>query len=85
MRESTRPVVSITPTNSSPDYQGDTRYLRFYLIPEVMARLRLQQRDADKIYRIGLQARRLTYIPLDLNGYRAWCDGIPHRKLFALS
>ncbi len=84
MRESTRRVVSITPTNSSPDIEPGSRYLRFYMVPEVMARLRLQQRDADKIYRIGRKARRLSDVPLDEDGYRAWCDGVPHAKLFAL-
>ncbi len=75
MRESTRQVVSTTPTRTYPEVvPAGSRLMRFYLVPEIMARLRQHQRDADKIYRTGnpMITNRLGAIPHRLGDYFAW-------------
>ena len=79
MRESTRRVVSTTPTRCLPDVRPVSRYLRFYLIPEAMARLRQHQRDADAIS-LGVNPDRLGAIPYRFGDYQAWCESAPRRR-----
>jgi hypothetical protein len=53
--------------------------MRFYLVPEVMARLRQHQRDADLIYYTGnsRETNRLGSIPLLLDDYMEWSEDVP--------
>ena len=76
MRESTRQAESTTPTNSSREIAPGTRYLRFHMVPQVIERLELHQRDAAAIAH-GFnpnQSNRLGAIPLRLDKYSAWAD-----------
>lgn len=75
MRESTQQVVSTTPTRIYPDAAATgTRYMRFYLMPEVMSCLRQHQRDANKISYNGNPkiTNRLDAIRHSLKDYAAW-------------
>lgn len=86
MRESTRRAESITPTRIYPDrVEAGSRYMRFYLVPEIMARLRQHQRDADLIYYTGNPTitNRLGNIPLRINDYVAWTEDMWPRPIEA--
>ena len=75
MRESTRQVVSTTPTRIYPNaVHPGSRYMRFNLMPEVLARLREHQRDAKKIAHVGNPTimNRLDAIKHHLADYLSW-------------
>ena len=75
MRESTRRVARTTRTRThSEALAPGTRHLRFFAMPEVMARLRQHQRDADKIY-YGVnpnRPNRLGEIQHRVDDYISW-------------
>lgn len=80
MRESTPQAVSTTPTNNSPDIAPGTRYLRFHMVPQVLSRLELQQRDVSAIAHgfNPYKHDRLGAIPHKLEEFAEWWASRPH-------
>ena len=84
MRRSTRREGNTTPIRIHPDaIAPGSRYMRFYLVPEIMERLRQHQRDADLIYYTGnpIRTNRLGSIPLRVDDYVAWTEDMWPRPI----